>query len=81
MPILQDGDTHTKSYDVRTLDVGVVPASGCSVKVEFNSGSDWCEDSQSPITSPTMVTVRGLTVRYTATGGTAAIADGELIAK
>lgn len=78
MPIISDGDVYEKTYSVQTLDVAVIPELGCEVKVEYYSGADWREDGQSPVTSVDMVTVRGLQVRFTASGGAANIADGSI---
>lgn len=48
----------------------VIPDAGTSVTVEFHTGTQWVADPESPITTPNLITCRGLSVRLTPdTGG------------
>ena len=57
----------------------IVPDSGTSVTVEFYSGAEWVEDSQSPITTPNTVFCRGLSMRLTPDTGGFYIDEGSYI--
>lgn len=65
--------TYGNFYDY----ISVIPDSGASVKVEFYTGSQWVDDSQSPLTTPATVFVRNNSLRFTPTGGGAWIGDGQ----
>lgn len=47
----------------------LIPDNGASVAVEFWSGSNWVADSQSPVSTPSVITTQGMRVRFTPTGG------------
>lgn len=70
--------TAQKEFSFATRDArNVIPDSGTSITVEFYSGSEWVTDGDSPITEPSQVFARGVSMRLTPDVGGFFIDEGE----
>lgn len=56
--------------------IAIIPDTGSEVKVELYTGSEWVEDSKSPLAESGTVFAKGCTLRFTPTVG-AWIGDGQ----
>lgn len=69
----------TRSFGYDTEYVSVVPNSGVSVQIEISTGDGWVDHTESPATTNKEIIATGLTLRFTPTGGTFFVTDGEAV--